>query len=398
MAPGKSNVINSNQLRNSSSISSNMPGPHSPFQTIGAAVPPPLPPRQPVQNYVGYNDYRSYGSNYYGNYGYGGGYRGYGGYGSFGNYVPYSNNSYGQFGGHSGDVENRFQVYAEENTRSTFRVIETVLYTFSSITMLLESTYFALTNSFRAILSVADNISRLRSTLGQLLSTFALIRVMKWIYKKILFMLGLQNMQNVTTEDLWQQSMLQTTNGEHTIMTNGRISSWMNILFLGIFVAIPYLIHKISNNIKQTEIKVNDPKEWVKCEDPVCVATAMYDFTAISNEELSLRTGQKIWLAPRSLQSKSTPGWWIATDNRNVGLVPANYVTIVGQLKKKTESESNGNTTTSTLIPTSMQNVIASNEQAETTSINTLEHTTHIPSTSQQSIDFSETNIKNDLL
>ena len=56
--------------------------------------------------------------------------------------------------------------------------------------MLLESTYFALTNSFRAILSVADNIGRLRSTIGQLLSTFALIRVMKWIYKKILFTLG----------------------------------------------------------------------------------------------------------------------------------------------------------------------------------------------------------------
>jgi len=56
--------------------------------------------------------------------------------------------------------------------------------------MLLESTYFALTNSFRAILSVADNIGRLRSTIGQLLSTFALIRVMKWIYRKILFTLG----------------------------------------------------------------------------------------------------------------------------------------------------------------------------------------------------------------
>lgn len=84
----------------------------------------------------------------------------------------------------------RFQQYAEESTRSTFRVVETVLHTFSSITMLLESTYVALTSSFRAFLSVADNIGRLRSTLGQLLSTFALIRVMKWIYRKILFMLG----------------------------------------------------------------------------------------------------------------------------------------------------------------------------------------------------------------
>ncbi|KYN00035.1 Peroxisomal membrane protein PEX13 [Cyphomyrmex costatus] len=372
-----------------------MPGSHSSFQTGAGAIPPPLPPRQPVQSYLGYNDYRPYSSNYgYSSYGYGGygGYRGYGGYGSFGSYIPYSGNSYGQIGGHSGDVENRFQQYAEESTRSTFRVVETVLHTFSSLTMLLESTYFALTNSFRAILSVADNIGRLRSTIGQLLSTFALIRVMKWIYRRILFMLGLQS-QN-TVEDLWQQSISQLTNREQTPITmmtttttNEKISPWMNILLLGVFVAIPYLIHKITSNIRQNQIKVNDPKEWVKCEDPVCVATAMYDFMAVSNEELSLRTGQKIWLAPRSLQSKSIPGWWIATDNRNVGLVPANYVTIVGQLKRKPESESNGNVITSTVIPTSMQNTTVSDEQ-----MNTVE-----PSTNQQDTDFSENNIKDDL-
>ncbi|KAG5310622.1 PEX13 protein, partial [Acromyrmex insinuator] len=366
-----------------------MPG-QSSFQTGAGAVPPPLPPRQSAQSYLGYNDYRPYGSNYgygsYGSYGYGG-YRGYGG--SFGSYIPYSGNSYGQIGGHSGDVENRFQQYAEESTRSTFRIVETVLHTFSSITMLLESTYFALTNSFRAILSVADNIGRLRSTIGQLLSTFALIRVMKWIYRRILFTLGLQT-QNAVVEDLWQQSVSQLTNGEQTPITtatNERISPWMNILLLGVFVAIPYLIHKITSNIRQNQIKVNDPKEWVKCEDPVCVATAMYDFMAVSNEELSLRTGQKIWLAPRSLQSKSIPGWWIATDNRNVGLVPANYVTIVGQLKRKPESESNGNVIASTVIPTSMQNATASDEQ-----MNTVE-----PSIGQQNTDFSENNIKDDL-
>jgi len=114
----------------------------------------------------------------------------------------------------------------------------------------------------------------------------------------------------------------------------------------------------------------------------------MYDFMAASNEELSLKVGQKIWLAPRSLQSKSIPGWWIATDNRNVGLVPANYVTIVGQLKRKSELESNENVIASMVVPTSMQNATTSNEQ-----MNTLG-----PSTSQQSTEFSENNIKADLL
>lgn len=87
-----------------------MPRPSLPFQAteLRAAIPPPLPPRQSIQNYSGYSDYRSYGSGYYGNYGYLNGYRGYGGYGSFGNCMSYSGNNYGQIGGHSGDVENRY--------------------------------------------------------------------------------------------------------------------------------------------------------------------------------------------------------------------------------------------------------------------------------------------------
>lgn len=64
----------------------------------------------------------------------------------------------------------------------------------------------------------------------------------------------------------------------------------------------------------------------------------MYDFVAASNDELSFKTGQKLWLAPQSLHPKTLPGWWKATDSINVGLIPSSYVTIVGQLKKKTET------------------------------------------------------------
>lgn len=84
----------------------------------------------------------------------------------------------------------RFFHYVEESTRPTFHLIETILHTFSSMTMLLESTYFALTNSFRAILNVAENIGKLRSTLNQLFSTFALIKFLKWLYKKIIYTIG----------------------------------------------------------------------------------------------------------------------------------------------------------------------------------------------------------------
>lgn len=87
-----------------------------------------------------------------------------------------------------------------------------------------------------------------------------------------------------------------------------------------------------------SSFSVNSPKEWLQSKEPVFTATALYDFTAASTEELSLKTGQKVWLAPQSLQPKNLPGWWRATDTINVGLVPSTYVTVVGQLKKKSDS------------------------------------------------------------
>lgn len=51
--------------------------------------------------------------------------------------------------------------------------------------------------------------------------------------------------------------MSQLMNGEQMMPTNQRISPWINVLLLGVFVAIPYLIHKISNNIRQAQIKGN---------------------------------------------------------------------------------------------------------------------------------------------
>lgn len=73
-----------------------------------------------------------------------------------------------------------------------------------------------------------------------------------------MFLSGLQT-QSAVVEDLWQQSS-SLVNGERptiTSSTNERISPWMNVLLLGVFVAIPYLIHKISSNIRQSQIKGN---------------------------------------------------------------------------------------------------------------------------------------------
>lgn len=83
---------------------------------------------------------------------------------------------------------------------------------------------------------------------------------------------------------------------------------------------------------------VNNPKEWLQSKEPVRTATALYDFYPASQGELPLKTGQKVWIAPQSLQPKNFPGWCRATDSINVGLIPASYVTVVGQLTKKSDA------------------------------------------------------------
>ena len=84
----------------------------------------------------------------------------------------------------------RFVQYAEESTRPAFQSIEAMVHTFSSVTMMLESTFFAMTSSFRAILGVAENMGKLRAMFGQVLSSFALIRFLKWLYWKTKCLIG----------------------------------------------------------------------------------------------------------------------------------------------------------------------------------------------------------------
>lgn len=65
-----------------------------------------------------------------------------------------------------------------------------MVHTFSSVTMMLESTFFAMTSSFRAILGVAENMGKLRSMFRQILGSFALFRFIKWLYLKVKYTLG----------------------------------------------------------------------------------------------------------------------------------------------------------------------------------------------------------------
>lgn len=134
----------------------------------------------------GYGGMGAYNSAYGGG-GYGGGFGGGGGGAYGGGYGgAYGAQNYGgRYGAGAGmDAEARFIQMAEESSRPAFQSIESLVSAIGNIAAMLDSTFFAITSSFRAILGVAANFGRLRGVFAQFWSTFALFRGLSWLYKK----------------------------------------------------------------------------------------------------------------------------------------------------------------------------------------------------------------------
>lgn len=152
--------------------------------TTTQSEPPALPPRTDVTR-SRYSTYGGMGS-MYGPYSrFSPGMFSYGGYG--GSYrSPYSR----YMPGMPHDSYNSFIQLAEESTRPAFESIESVVDIVSSISMMIESTYHAVYSSYHAILGVVDQFARLRDHLAEVLSFLALLRGLKYLCLKILYLLS----------------------------------------------------------------------------------------------------------------------------------------------------------------------------------------------------------------
>ena len=99
----------------------------------------------------------------------------------------YGNNMYGQPGGmpgQNGDDPSLTQTFSQ-STQATFQIIENVVGAFGGFAQMLESTYMATHSSFFAMISVAEQFSLLKESLGSILGIYALIRYTKTLIAKI---------------------------------------------------------------------------------------------------------------------------------------------------------------------------------------------------------------------
>lgn len=222
--------------------------------TATTAMPPPVPLRStPQTSAYGFGGYDSFGgvSKY-------GGIGSYGGFGTGNMYSPYGSGMYGSsmYSGYDTMGMNRFRQVdvqpnsfvrmAEENSRQAFQSIEGIVQAFGSVSMMLESTYSAVYNSFRAVIGVADHFSRMRANFAQIFSALAIVRTLKWIMKKVLVLLRLR--ESAPTEELWTEAVASGMEAAFPGPQKPN-TSWPLLLFFAVIMGGPWLIWRFLSSL-----------------------------------------------------------------------------------------------------------------------------------------------------
>ncbi|XP_007670326.2 peroxisome biogenesis factor 13 isoform X1 [Ornithorhynchus anatinus] len=294
-----------------------------PGQPTLTRVPPPILPRPSQQpGASSLNTFRPAYSSFS---------SGYGSYGNsfYGSYSPYSY-GYGGLGYNRFRTDDlppsRFVQQAEESSRGAFQSIESIVHAFASVSMMMDATFSAVYNSFRAVLDVANHFSRLKIHFTKVFSAFALVRTIRYLYRRLQRLLGLQ--RGSENEDLWAQSEGTVACVSPEDRAANSAKSWPIFLFLAVILGGPYLIWKL---LSTQSDEITGTSNWASGEDDHVVARAEYDFVAVSEEEISFHAGDMLNLAPKEQQPK-VRGWLLASvDGQTTGLVPANYVKILGK-------------------------------------------------------------------
>ncbi|KAM8809333.1 peroxisome biogenesis factor 13 [Eudromia elegans] len=306
----------------SADLGDNLPA--RPGQLPVARIPPPILPRPSQQ--TGSSSLSTFRPAYSSSFS-----PGYGSYGNsfYGSYSPYSY-GYGGLGYNrfrTDDIPpSRFVQQAEESSRGAFQSIESIVHAFASVSMMMDATFSAVYNSFRAVLDVANHFSRLKIHFTKVFSAFALVRTIRYLYQRLQRLLGLR--KSSESEDLWAESEGTVARAGIEDKTASSAKSWPIFLFFAVILGGPYLIWKLLSTYSDDETVSSN---WASGEDDHVVGRAEYDFNALSEEEISFRAGDMLKLAPKEQQPKIR-GWLLASyDGQTTGLVPANYIKILGK-------------------------------------------------------------------
>lgn len=219
---------------------------------------------------------------------------------------------------------------AEESSLPAFQTVESIVHAFGSVSMMLESTYHAVQTSFQAVLGVVSQFSKAKSHISQVLSTIAAFRAIKYLYAKFLYLFGLATNNPRLSESVWQGAEKLAGSSSYTEQDiKGSSTKWPVLVYLGLVVALPYLLWQLANSV----IGDQEGEElWAQGRGDHFRAKVLYTFQPSNQEELAIREGDRILLAPKHRQPR-VRGWLLGAKEGQTGLVPANYLEILGRVE-----------------------------------------------------------------
>ena len=152
------------------------------------------------------------------------------------------------------------------------------------------------------MVGVADQFYRLKTQLSSILSAFALVRMFKYILRKLMKILRLPALTNELAEltgsnEAWQMET-NANNAEKLVMAKRSSTNWPLVMFFGVVFGGPWLIWKILSSIESNN---KDDNLWMTGKIDHFIAVSEYDFDSVNVDELSFRRGQKIIIAPKGL-------------------------------------------------------------------------------------------------
>ena len=150
-----------------------------------------------------------------------------------------------------------FARQAEESCQPAFNSVQSVVQAFASVATMLDSTFFAVHSSFRAVLGVADQLSSLKSHLANTLGALAIFKSIRFIFKKIMSWLRLGSSDVAFAEsEAWTDATRDVDDKQGKKATN----SWPVVLFFAVILGTPWLIWKLLQTLSGDE----NAEDWMK--------------------------------------------------------------------------------------------------------------------------------------
>ncbi|CAF0888937.1 unnamed protein product [Didymodactylos carnosus] len=264
---------------------------------------------------------------------------------------PYYGGACSYFGPTRSLPTSNFAQLAVEDSRNAFQSIESVVQTFRSISLMLESTFTSVYSSFRAVTDVFDHFTRLRSQLTTIYPLIILWRFIKFLFNRILKLFRLNFSSASSSVDMnesWSKIYDSLNNVHQTNRSPPTSSSGVLVaLFFIVTFGTPMLmLHFLNSMIRKRQ----GSDEWMQKEKNLLRVVALYDYTARNTDELSFKQGTFLSLAPSA-----------TVDRISSGLIPVNYIQIVNPNTFLPRPSSIVNTNSLTLHP--QQPILIDNRQ-----------------------------------